>query len=217
MMPALDPITRRSFATIDAELRALDVRLPEPQHALLRRAIHATADFALIDDLHIHPAAIDVGLTALKRGAPIVCDVRMVAVAVDAKRIALTGSRVICRVDDPDAATAARENGTTRSAVAIAMALAEAGPGAIIVVGNAPTALREVLRLGAGDHGPALVIGVPVGFVDAAESKAALMDQLSLPWISIQGRKGGSAVGGALLNALLHLVLPPARGTNDAS
>lgn len=209
MMMTLDPITTASFRIVDGELAAQGVRLPPDQHALVRRAIHSTADFELAHALRFHPAAIDRGVAALHAGAAVVADVQMVAVGIDRRRLQALGGRVLCEVGDPVTTDAARAAGTTRSAAGVRRALAAAGEGAIVVIGNAPTALREVLRLvGANAVRPALVIGVPVGFVDAAESKAVLMEHGAVPWIAVAGRKGGSPVAVALVNALLHLALP---------
>lgn len=205
---ALDPITQQSFAQIDAELAVRGVRRAPAEHALLRRAIHASADFELIDTLRLHPAAIAAGIAALRRGARVVTDVRMVLAGLDRQRLARLGAQALCRVDTPATARLAQALGLTRSAAGLRRALAAAGSAPIVVIGNAPTALREVLRLiAAGDAHPALVIGVPVGFVDAAESKAALMELAAPPWISLVGRKGGSPIAAALLNALLRLAL----------
>lgn len=205
----LDPITAESFAIVDAELAALGIQVLPDQHLLVRRAIHSTADFELAHALRFHPQAIERGVAALQVGAAVVSDVRMVAVGIDRRRLHALGGRVLCQVAEQATADEARTTGATRSAAGVRLALREAREGAIVVIGNAPTALREVLRqVDAGTSRPALIIGVPVGFVDAAESKAALMDRNSVPWIAVAGRKGGSPVAAALINALLHLAVP---------
>ncbi len=205
----LDPITAESFAIVDAELAALGIQLPPDQHLLVRRAIHSTADFELAHTLRFHPQAIERGVATLRAGAAVVTDVRMVAVGIDRRRLHALGGRVLCQVAEQATADEARTTGATRSAAGVRLALREAREGAIVVIGNAPTALREVLRqVDAGTSRPALIIGVPVGFVDAAESKAALMERDSVPWIAVAGRKGGSPVAAALINALLHLAVP---------
>ncbi|MDP9315987.1 MAG: precorrin-8X methylmutase [Chloroflexota bacterium] len=205
----LDPITAESFAIVEAELAALGIQLPPDQHPLMRRAIHSTADFELAHTLRFHPQAIERGVATLRAGAAVVSDVRMVAVGIDRLRLHALGGRVLCQVAEQATADEARTTGATRSAAGVRLALREAREGAIVVIGNAPTALREVLRqVDAGTSRPALIIGVPVGFVDAAESKAALMDRNSVPWIAVAGRKGGSPVAAALINALLHLAVP---------
>ncbi len=205
----LDPITAESFAIIDAEFAALRIQLPPDQHPLVRRAVHSTADFELAHTLRFHPQAIERGVAALRAGAAVITDVRMVAVGIDQRRLHALGGRVLCQVAEQATADEARFTGATRSAAGVRFALREAGEGAIVVIGNAPTALREVLRqIDAGTSRPALIIGVPVGFVDAADSKATLMEHHSVPWIAIAGRKGGSPVAAALINALLHLAVP---------
>ncbi len=205
----LDPITAESFAIVEAELAALGIQLPPDQHPLMRRAIHSTADFELAHTLRFHPQAIERGVATLRAGAAVVSDVRMVAVGIDRRRLHALGGRVLCQVAEQATADEARTTGATRSAAGVRLALREAREGAIVVIGNAPTALREVLRqVDAGTSRPALIIGVPVGFVDAAESKAALMERDSVPWIAVAGRKGGSPVAAALINALLHLAVP---------
>ena len=205
----LDPITMQSFAIIDAELAELGIRLPVEQYPLVRRAIHSTADFTLARSLCFHPLAVKAGVAALQSAAPIVVDVNMVAAGVDRRRLEALGSRLLCRVADSDVAARSREARQTRSAAGMRAALLEAGAGAIVAVGNAPTALREVLWLVDQELvRPALLVGVPVGFVDAVESKAALMERDDVPWIAVEGRRGGSPVAVALVNALLHLALP---------
>lgn len=205
----LDPITTQSFAIIDAEFASLRMEVPMEHYPLVRRAIHSTADFTLAQALRFHPRAIMAGQEALQGGTALATDVNMVVAGLDRRRLDVLGCRVLCHVADPTIAVAARAAGITRSAAGMRMALQAAGAGAIVVVGNAPTALREMLRLVEQDTTrPALVIGVPVGFVDAAESKEALMALDDIPWITVTGRKGGSAVAAALINALLHLVLP---------
>lgn len=205
----LDPITAESFAIVDAELAVRGLQPPAEQRPLVRRAIHSTADFELAHTLRFHPEAVEQGVTALRAGAAVVADVQMVAVGIDRRRLYSLGGRVLCQVAEQATADEARSTGATRSAVGVRLALREASEGAIVVIGNAPTALREVLRqIDVGAARPALIIGVPVGFVDAAESKAVLMTRYDVPWIAVEGRKGGSPVAAALTNALLHLAMP---------
>jgi precorrin-8X/cobalt-precorrin-8 methylmutase len=205
----LDPITAQSFAIIDRELAEQGIQLSPDQHPLIRRAIHSTADFELAQSLRFHPAAIECGVAALRQGVAVVTDVQMIAVGVDRRRLHALGGQVLCRVAEQATADEARTSGVTRSATGVRRALVEAGHNVIVVIGNAPTALREVLRLiDASTARPALVIGVPVGFVDAVESKEALMERDDVPWIAVEGRKGGSPVAVALINALLHLTVP---------
>lgn len=192
----------RSVPPIEAEsfriLRGLvdTSGLPPLSRAVTERVIHATADPAYATDLVCDEDALAAGRAALAVGAPVVADVRMVAAGIH--RPALAGP-VICLLDDPRVAALARD-GLTRAAAGFRLATAEVGPGAVWVVGNAPTALLELLRLGVN---PALVIGLPVGFVGAAESKQALRDS-GLPALSNRTPKGGSSLAVAAINALLY-------------
>lgn len=163
--------------------------LPPLTRAVTERVIHASADLEYATDLVADEACLRQGLRALRDGAPIVTDVAMVAAGITARP-------VICSIGDPAVAS----DGLTRSAAGIRRSYAKTGPGAVWVVGNAPTALEEIIEYGVA---PALVIGLPVGFVGAAESKAALRDS-GLPAVSNVSEKGGSAVAAAALNALLY-------------
>jgi precorrin-8X/cobalt-precorrin-8 methylmutase len=160
--------------------------------AVTERVIHASADLAYATDLVMTERHLEEGLRALRVGAPVVTDVAMVAAGI-------TTRETVCAI--ADAAALAREEGITRSAAAVRLAYAEVGTGAVWVVGCAPTALEEIIALGVR---PALVIGLPVGFVGAAESKAALRAS-GLPAVSNVTEKGGSAVAAAALNALLYV------------
>lgn len=223
------PIEDESYAILRSRV---DLTAHPPlTRAVIERVIHASADLAYADDLVCDEQALYQGWTALRTGAPIVTDVAMVAAGITTRTAAppspdagphapgpygpapheFAASRsapvrspgsagVICRIADPAAARLARESGITRSAAAVRLAAAEAGPGAVWVIGCAPTALYEVIAAGVR---PALVIGLPVGFVGAAESKAALRDS-GLPAVSNRGEKGGSAVAAAAVNALLY-------------
>ena len=162
--------------------------LPPLTRAVVERVVHASADLAYVADLVTDEQALRSGLLALRSGAPVVADVQMVAAGI-------TSREVVCRLADARA-----EDGLTRSAAAVRLAHEQVGPGAVWVVGCAPTALFELLRL---DARPALVVGLPVGFVGAAESKAALRAS-GLPQVSNVSEKGGSAVAAAALNALLY-------------
>lgn len=161
--------------------------------AVAERVIHASADPEYAETLVCDEETLLGGLEALRRGAPVVADVGMVAAGITARE-------ALCRVSDPHAKKLADERGITRSAAGFRLAAEEAGGGAVWVVGNAPTALFELLGL---EMRPALVIGLPVGFVGAAESKAALLES-GLPAVANRGPKGGSAVAVAALNALIY-------------
>ncbi len=161
--------------------------------AVAERVIHASADPEYAESLVLDEAALRQGLGALRSGVPIVADVRMVAAGITARE-------ALCFVSDGRAQEMAERLGITRSAAGFRLARQEAGDGAVWVVGNAPTALCELLEL---DARPALVVGLPVGFVGAAESKDRLIES-GLPAVANRGPKGGSAVAAAALNALLY-------------
>jgi precorrin-8X/cobalt-precorrin-8 methylmutase len=185
--PEVHPIERRSYEILRSHIDTS--ALPPYTRAVVERVVHASADLDYVTDLVCVESALAAAADALRHGAPVVADSMMVAAGI-------TGRQVICRL--PQArSTAAR----TRSAGAIRLAFAEVGHGAIWVIGCAPTALDEVIEL---DVHPALVIGLPVGFVGAAQSKAALR-RSGLPAVSNVSAKGGSAVAAAALNALLRV------------
>ena len=161
--------------------------------AVAERIIHASADLEYADGLVLDEAALERGMEALRQDRPIVTDVGMVAAGI-------TGRETRCFVSDPRARNLSENLGITRSAAGFRLAAEEVGPGAIWVVGNAPTALFELLDL---DVVPALVVGLPVGFVGAAESKDALAAS-GMPAVTNRGPKGGSAVAAAALNALIY-------------
>ena len=161
--------------------------------AVAGRVIHASADLDYAESLVLDEATLQRGLEALRREAPVVTDVHMVAAGITARQS-------LCYVSDPRARQLSEKLDITRSAAGFRLAAAEVGRGAIWVVGNAPTALLEILDLEAS---PALVVGLPVGFVGAAESKEKLLES-GLPAIANRGPKGGSAVAAAALNALVY-------------
>jgi precorrin-8X/cobalt-precorrin-8 methylmutase len=199
-------IAQESFAIIRAELSAAGHRFEPAMAALVERIIHSTADFEFATITRVSPGAIEAGLHALQRGCPIVADVQMVRIGISAGRVAALGGELHCLVADAATRAQAESLGQTRSAIGIRRA-AEQGllDGGIVAIGNAPTALYEVIRLVGAGLRPALVIGVPVGFVNTVESKAALMQLDAVPWIVTAGRKGGSPVAVAIVNALLRL------------
>jgi precorrin-8X/cobalt-precorrin-8 methylmutase len=201
-----DAIAARSFHIIEEELRG--EHIDPAVFPIVRRVIHATADFDFARLLRFHPQAIQAGIACLRAGGTIITDVRMVEVGMNQQLIQAVGGRTLCLVHDATVARLAGVSGETRSAVAMRQA-AEACQGrGIFVIGNAPTALLGLLRVVEEQRvRPALIVGVPVGFVDAAESKTALMAIEHIPWIASQGRKGGSAVAVAIVNALLLLAV----------
>ena len=161
--------------------------------AVAERVVHASADLEYAESLVLSEGALRSGLEALRDGAPVVTDVGMVAAGITARE-------TLCFVSDPRAKELAEERGITRSAAGFRIVAEEVGDGAVWAIGNAPTALFELLRL---ETEPALVIGLPVGFVGATESKEELIES-GLPAIVNRGRKGGSAVAAAALNALIY-------------
>lgn len=194
MSRTVHPIEAESYRILRSRI-SLD-HLDRWSRAVTERVIHASADLGYADDLSIDAEAVRRAADALADGAPVVADVGMVASGITARRC-------VCRVADPEAARLAERTGKTRSAAAVRLALEEVGPGAVWVVGCAPTALEELLAVDPGELAPVLVIGLPVGFVGAAESKAALRAS-GLPQVSNVSEKGGSAVAAAALNALLY-------------
>jgi precorrin-8X/cobalt-precorrin-8 methylmutase len=171
---------------------------------VVRRMIHASGDVDVASSVAFHPGAVAAGVEALRRGVPIVTDVTMVAAGIDKTLVQPLGSRVHCFIDDADVRQRAAATGQTRSYCAMARALAEIGD-AIYVVGNAPTALLAVCEaVERGQVAPALIVALPVGFVAVAESKEKAL-ALPVPVLAVRGRKGGSAMAAAAVNALLHL------------
>ena len=199
-------IEHDSFAIIDAEAGP-HAYTPE-QWPLVRRMIHANADFEFNGLTAFHPEAMAAGLAAvLKGGAPIVADVEMICVGLSRPRLAHFGMSTHHYISDPDVIERAHAEGTTRAVQAMRKAWREGRlDGAIVGIGNAPTALIEVIRL-IREEGvrPALVVAMPVGFVSAAESKELMMSVNEVPWVAIQGRKGGSTLVVAAIHALLGL------------
>lgn len=168
--------------------------LPPLSRAVAERIVHGTAELAWAEELVLDEDALRSGWSALQAGAPVVADSRMVAAGV-------TSRDVVVPLTDPRVRQLAADWSTTRSAAAIRLAVADVGPGAVWLFGNAPTALDELLRH--DDANPALVVGLPVGFVGAVEAKAALRDH-GLPAISNRGERGGSAAAASAVNALLY-------------
>jgi precorrin-8X/cobalt-precorrin-8 methylmutase len=199
-------IAADSFAIIRAELRAAGYQFDPSLAAMIERIIHSTADFEFAAITQTSPGAIEAGVRVLRSGSPVVTDVQMVRIGISAPRLAALGGEVHCFVADDLTRQRAQTSQYTRSAAGIRLA-AERGllEGSIVAIGNAPTALYEVLRCLDEGIRPALVIGVPVGFVSTVESKEALRQVNTVPWIVTTGRKGGSTVGVAIVNALLRL------------
>ncbi|MDP9727095.1 precorrin-8X methylmutase [Alicyclobacillus tolerans] len=192
-------IEEKSFKIITEELGAHP--FTDEQFPIVQRVIHASADFELGRSLVFHPHAVQAGIRAIREGRALVADVQMVQVGISKPRIVKYGGDVHVYISDPDVAAKAKELNTTRAIVSVRKAC-EAHDGAIFAIGNAPTALLELIRLvKEGLAKPSLIVGVPVGFVSAAESKEELM-KLDIPFITNRGRKGGSPVAVAVINAL---------------
>ena len=197
-----EEIESTSFDIIDREAGEHDFN--GPQWSIVRRMIHTTADFEFKDIVRFHPGAIAAGIEAIRSGKMIITDTNMVRVGIRTRDLAPFGALVKCYMNDPLIHERAKSNGTTRASAAVDMALSDMEDG-IYVIGNAPTALLRLIELiNAGQARPALIIGLPVGFVNAAESKAALME-LDYPYISNLGRKGGSNLAASVVNALVIL------------
>jgi precorrin-8X/cobalt-precorrin-8 methylmutase len=171
------------------------------QFPIVQRVIHASADFDLGRSLVFHPRAVEAGIRAIRSGKTVVADVQMVQVGISKPRIAKFGGDVRVYISDPDVMEEAKRLGTTRAIISMRKAVKEA-EGGIFAIGNAPTALLELIRLvREGIAKPGLIVGVPVGFVSAAESKEELM-KCDIPFITNHGRKGGSPAAVAIVNAL---------------
>lgn len=192
-------IYRRSFAAIRAECDL--TRLAPDIAPLALRLVHACGMPDIVDDLAFSVGAAEAGRAALRRGAPVLCDSAMVAQGIQKRR--LTESAVLCFLDHPDTGGRAAAEQTTRAAAAVA-GWRPYLDGAIVAIGNAPTALFRLLEeLDAGAPRPALILGFPVGFIGAAESKAELAaDPRGVPFVTLKGRRGGSALAAAAVNAL---------------
>ncbi|MFM0596272.1 MULTISPECIES: precorrin-8X methylmutase [Paraburkholderia] len=193
-------IYRQSFATIRAEADLS--RIPADLDKLAVRVIHACGMVDVIDALRFSEGAGSAGRAALAQGAPILCDAGMVAQGITRARLP-ANNEVICTLTHPDVPSLARELGNTRSAAALELWRPHLA-GSVVVIGNAPTALFHLLdMLDDGAPKPALILGFPVGFVGAAESKALLaQDSRGVPYVAIEGRRGGSAMAAAAVNAL---------------
>jgi len=205
MTQAGQKIEHDSFAIVDQEVG--EHNYTEAQWNIVRRMIHATADFEFNGLVNFHPDAVSAGIKAIKKGANIVADVEMICVGLSKPRLSHFGVSTHHFISDADVINQAKVVNSTRAVQAMGKArtlgLLE---NSIVAVGNAPTALLEVLRM-IEEEGirPALIVGMPVGFVSAAESKAATTLLKDIPWIVTDGRKGGSTLVVAAIHALLAL------------
>ena len=196
-----EDIENQSFSIIDGEIGITSFTREE--YTIVRRIIHATGDFDFAKDIRFHKNAVVQGLEAIRKGKDILVDVRMVEAGINRKALSGWGGSVICLIDDEEVSLAAQQAGKTRAETAMEKGIT--GNVGIIAIGNAPTALLWVLEtMKTQAPGFSLVIGTPVGFVNATESKEALANQL-YPYITTIGRKGGSSVAVAVVNGLLKL------------
>ena len=211
-------IERTSISIITRELDELGLTPPPETAAVVKRVIHTTSDFDYAKNLRFTPGAVQAAVRALQRGAVIVTDTNMALAGISRPGLAKLGCEAVCYMADPAVAEAAKQAGTTRAVAAMHRAARE-HPGAILAVGNAPTALLTIAEEIEAGLRPALVIGVPVGFVNVVESKETLFavcEQHGVPVIAAMGRKGGSNVAAAICNALVYsaaeMLDPSARG-----
>lgn len=200
-------IEEGSFGIIDREIEADHGghQFTPAQWAVVRRAIHTTGDFEFADLFNFSDDATAAGIEALKAGAPIITDVTMITSGLSQQRLSVYGNQAHCFISDPEVIKIAKQEGQTRAIWAMRHAR-DLGllDGAIVGIGNAPTALYEILRMVAENEArPALIIGIPVGFVKAVESKQALVEQNTTPYIASLGRKGGSPLVVSSIHALL--------------
>ncbi len=206
-MPS-DPrsIESRSFEIIETLLSGKGLDGPEKE--VVKRAVHATADPDFADTIIFSQGSLSSGISAIASSCKIITDVNMLRAGITKNRPG--GAEAICFVSDDDVKESARENGVTRSSAGMSKA-AKLGliDGSIVAIGNAPTALFEIIKLVQGGARPALIVGVPVGFVGAAESKEALEGVSEVPFITNRGVKGGTPVAAAIVNAIIKLANKP--------
>lgn len=212
-------IERESMRIIGRELAQRGIALPPEHEAVIKRVIHATADFDYVDSLRFTPGAAEAAVEALGAGASLVTDTNMAKSGISRAALSKLGGEALCFMADPDVAAAAKAAGSTRAAAAVEKA-AGMYPQAVLAVGNAPTALLKLRELMEDGLRPALVIAAPVGFVNVVESKRrifAICQETGVPCIAAMGRKGGSNVAAAVCNALIYTALdlldPAKRGS----
>ncbi len=213
-------IERTSLGIITAELASMGITLPEENAAVIKRVIHASADFDYAETLRFTEHACPRIAETLAKDADIVTDTNMARSGISAGAMKKLGCETVCYMADPRAAEFAKAEGTTRAAVSMRIAMEE-HPNAVFAIGNAPTALFELCRLMEDGARPAAVIAVPVGFVNVVEAKEKIFKTcaaLGIPCIAAMGRKGGSTIAAAVCNALLYTAAdqldPAKRGWN---
>ena len=199
-------IERQSFAIIDAEAGE-PKPFSGPCWEIARRLVHTTADFSILPDLSIPSSAVDAGIAALRAKAPVFTDTEMACSGIPRRRLDALGTSASCLLSLPGVAERAAAQGCTRSKAAVECA-GSALAGSILAVGNAPTTLLALLEyLDAGGLPPAVIIAMPVGFVNAAESKALVLERQGINAIVLSGRRGGSPLAATTVNALAELAL----------
>ena len=197
-------IENKSMEIIAPHLAGLN--LSEAETKVYSRMIHASGDVDYAKVIRLHPKAIEATQEALKRGANIYTDVEMVRTGINKKAFGRYGGKIECRVADPEIADIAKREGITCSMAAM-RAFGKELAGSIIAIGNAPTALFEVLRLAEKENIlPAVIIGIPVGFVGAADSKKLLAENTLVPYVTVEGTKGGSPIAASVVNAIMYLL-----------
>lgn len=200
-------IEKRSFEIIAEELESMGISLDPVQDPVIRRAIHTSADFEYAKTLEFSPDAVHKARELIASGADIITDTNMALTGINKKRLAEYGGSVHCYMADEDVASEARRRGITRASVSMEHAardIRERGGRALFAVGNAPTALITLRRLyDEGEFAADFVIGVPVGFVNVVEAKELILET-DMPYIVNRGRKGGSNIAAAIVNALLY-------------
>ncbi len=202
MLP--EQIEEKSFQLI--EERVPSHSFDQKEWTIVRRMIHATVDFDLVHDTKFHPEAISKGIAALRKGAPIITDTKMVKAGISLKRLRKYKTKILCAISHPEVIKEARLSGKTRASVAMQKMSSLMG-GSIVAIGNAPTALFAILELAEKESQiPSLIIGVPVGLVGASESKEMLMKK-DIPYITVRGEKGGSPLAVSIINGLAVLAL----------
>lgn len=194
-------IEKNSMAIIENSMAPLDITPLEK--SVVKRIVHTTGDVNIVPLIKFSPKAAQIGQKALKKGADVYTDVNMLATGISKKTLSQYGGQVYCGIADEEVAKMAKETGKTRASIAFRR-WGERLNGQIVAVGNALTALFELFKMvDEGICSPALVIGTPVGFVGAKESKDELMET-DLPYISIKGTRGGSNIAASIVNALLY-------------
>jgi len=213
-MTSMKPMDVTGPMEIENEsMRIIEAEVPEPrafaglEWLVVRRMIHTSADFEMLDLVRFSPGAVEAGVAALAGGCRVFTDTEMARCAIPVRRMEPLGCTVTCLMNDPEVAERARREGITRARAAVDKA-AQDMAGGIVGGGNAPTALLRLMELlDGGLAAPALVVGMPVGFVNAAESKDLLSRRTDVPFVTIRGRKGGSPLAGCVVNALADRTL----------